>query len=965
MNKIYFVVVGLLLTSAAIAQKKNKNQPPAAPPVQKRALSHNDYDGWRSIGSRSISADGVYAVYSLSPQEGDATLVIQALKRAKLDSFQRATETRMSFDGNHVAFRIKPAFKATQELKRLKKKKEEMPKDSLGLYDLKTNGLTKVPNVLSFKLPEKTGGLLAYQLDVPAVVKNIKADSTKKPEPTRPATRGKAPKKESDENGYKLVIKNLKTNSERIYGFVTEYEWAKSGKYLSFVTTGNDSTLKAGVYVFNPENDGLTQIYEGRNKQKFKRLSFSEAGEHLAFVADLDTNAKTQIRLPKLYLWRSGDAKAALAADENNQPGPRGWLVSGEAAPFFAKDGSKLFFGTNPKPVVQDTTLLPDEIVNVEVWNYQDVRLQTQQKTSLEADRKRSYWAVMNLNGGNMIQLGSPAIPQISPVNEGRADYVLAETDVPYSNQHWDWNPKQDVYLINTKDGARKQIGKYVRGNAQISPEGKYVYWFSLPDTAWYAYSVAKDKTVRLTKDRRFADEDDDHPDYPNAYGAAGWTKGDERIWLYDKFDVWAVNPETGEAENLTQTGRKEQKEYRYVRLDPEERSIDPSKPLILRMFNHLSKGSGYYELAANKQLSKLFEGDFNVQPQVLKARNTNDILFTKTTFRDAPDVWHSDLKFMNPRKLSALDAQVARFNWGTAELVSYKSGDGVPLQGLLFKPDNFDPTKQYPMLTYFYEKNSDNLYNFVTPSPNGSAYTNYSYAVSNGYLVFVPDIVYKIGFPGQSAYSCIMAGVLSVLDKGFVDKNNIGIVGHSWGGYQTAYLITQTNLFKTAVPGAPVANMTSAYGGIRWGTGLSRQAQYESTQTRIGGNIWQKTQNYLDNSPLFYLDQVQTPALILHNDDDDAVPWYQGIELFMGLKRLNKPVWMLNYNGEKHGNRQRKNQKDFSMRMWQYLDHYLKGAPMPSWMAEGLPMVEKGINQHLEPAKPTGSSKMQSGSEK
>ncbi|MFN8356348.1 MAG: prolyl oligopeptidase family serine peptidase [Spirosomataceae bacterium] len=959
MKKYYLIALGLLVGLPLLAQKK-KAVTPVPPPIVKKPLSHEVYDTWKNISERAISRDGEWVGYGINPAEGDGTLVLSALKKAKIDSIQRGSELRLTFDSEQAVFRIKAPFKATRDARRAKKKKEEMPKDSLGIYSLKTNSLTKIPNILSFKVPEKAGGWLAYLLDVPPPVKPDLKDTNKKAAPPRP-TRGKQPKKESEENGYKLVIRNLKSNAEQTYGFVKEYEFAKTGRYLAFSSTGNDSSMKAGVYVWDAEKGSILPIYEGRSKQKFTKFSFAENGDQLAFIADLDTNAKSQIRVPKLFYWKSGQEKANLLADENNQPGPKGWLVSADYTPNFAKDGSKLFFGTNPKPIVQDTTLLADEIVNVEVWNYQDERLQTQQKTTLEQDKKKSYLAVANLDSKKLVQLGSKKIPDIQIVNEGRANYVIGRSDVLYSHQHWDWNPKEDVYLIDTQDGTSTQIGKHLRGNPQISPEGKYIVWFSLPDTAWFCYSIANKKTIQLTKDKKFADEDDDHPDYPNSYGSAGWTKGDERFWIYDKYDIWSINPETGAAENLTKTGRQEKKEYRYVRLDNEMRYIDPTK-VLLHSSDYTTKGSGYYSLA-NGTLAKLMEGDFNVSQQVLKAKNTEDILFTKTTFRDYPDLLQSDLTFKTVKKVSDVGSQMNQYLWGSVELVKYQSGDGTPLEGLLYKPENFDPTKKYPMLVYFYEKNADNLHNFVTPSPSGSAYTNYAMAASNGYLVFVPDIIYKIGYPGQSAYECIIPGVLSQINKGFVDKANIGIVGHSWGGYQTAYLITKTNLFKAAVPGAPVANMTSAYGGIRWGTGMSRQAQYEATQSRIGGTLWQKPEQYLDNSPLFYLDQVKTPALILHNDDDDAVPWYQGIELFMGLKRLDKPVWMLNYNGEKHGNRQRKNQKDFSVRMWQFLDHYLKGAPMPSWMSEGLPMIEKGINQHLETS--TSPTKVQSGNEK
>ncbi len=951
MTKKYLLLCWLIgFTALSIfAQKKKKIAiAPSAPEVVKRPLNHTDYDSWKSITQRAISPDGTWAAYVISAQDGDGSLVVQSLRDERKQQIERGSEVRLSFDSEFAVFKVKPTTQATKDAKRAKKKKEELPKDSLGIYGLKINQLVKIPNVQSYKIPEKAGGMLSYLTDSPPPAKPAAKDTTKKI--AEPPKSKKTPKKESEDNGYKLVYRNLKTNVEQPFGFVKEYEFTKNGHYLAFVSTGNDSTMKPGVYVWDSEKSALTTIYEGRNKQKFNKLSFDESGNQLAFVADLDTNAKAQIRSPKVFYWKTGETKASILADDISGFAPKNWYISAEYTPSFAKDGSKLFFGTNPKPFVQDTTLLPEEIVNVEVWNHKDSRLQTQQKVSLEQDKKKSYLAVVQLDNRQTVQLATPDLATIDLINEGRSEWVLASTNQPYSNQHWDWNPKEDAYLLNTRTGTKTLIKRKIEGSSQVSPEGKYVYWFSNPDTAWVAYNTTTAQMAQITNNKtvKFADEDDDHPDFPNAYGVAGWSKGDERILIYDKYDIWSVNPDNGQMQNLTQTGRSQKKTYRYVRLDPEERSIDTSQPLTLRMFDNTSKGSGIAQLVGN-QLTELYSCNCTVSPQISKAKNSSDVLMSRSSFREFPELWQSDLTFKNVRKMSDIGTQMDKFNWGSVELVDYKATDGTPLQGLLYKPDGFDATKKYPMLVYFYEKNSDNLHNFINPTPSGSAYTNYTYSVSNGYLVFVPDIVYQIGYPGPSAFNCVMPGVLSVLDKGFVNRERIGIVGHSWGGYQAAYIITKTNLFRTAVPGAPVVNMTSAYSGVRWGTGLSRQAQYEFNQSRIGGNIWQKPMNFLDNSPLFYLDKVQTPTLILHNDDDDAVPWYQGIEMFMGLKRLGKPTWMLVYNGEKHGNRQRKNQKDFTVRMWQYLDFYLKDSPAPSWMTDGLPMVEKGINQHLE----------------
>jgi len=322
------------------------------------------------------------------------------------------------------------------------------------------------------------------------------------------------------------------------------------------------------------------------------------------------------------------------------------------------------------------------------------------------------------------------------------------------------------------------------------------------------------------------------------------------------------------------------------------------------------------------------------------KAKDADVLIMTASRFDQFPDIWTTNSSFRELKRLSNGDAQRAAYNWGTAELVSFKNADGVPLKGLLLKPDNFDPRKKYPMIVYIYEKLSQGLHQFRNPAPGTSI--NPTYYVSNGYLIFMPDIVYTIGYPGQSAVKCVLPGVQAVVDKGYVNENAIGIQGHSWGGYQIAYMVTQTNRFKAAAPGAVVANMTSAYSGIRWGTGLPRQFQYERSQSRIGGSLWEYPLRYLDNSPIFRADRVETPLLMIHNDEDDAVPWYQGIEYFLALRRLGKEAYMFSYNGEKHGLRKRINQKDYTRRLQEFFDHFLKGAPAPEWMEKGIPYLQR-----------------------
>jgi dipeptidyl aminopeptidase/acylaminoacyl peptidase len=327
------------------------------------------------------------------------------------------------------------------------------------------------------------------------------------------------------------------------------------------------------------------------------------------------------------------------------------------------------------------------------------------------------------------------------------------------------------------------------------------------------------------------------------------------------------------------------------------------------------------------------------------KAKNADVLIWTRENIDESPAVWTGNTAFEFRHQLSEANPQQNQFIWPGVRLVHWDSFSGKPLEGLLYYPENIDPEKKYPMIVYFYERNADNLHTYILPAPTRST-VNRSYFTSNGYLVFVPDVTYEEGYPGQSAFDAIVSGTQFVSNMfPFIDRKHIGIQGQSWGGYQTAWLITQTDMFAAAMAGAPVSNMTSAYGGIRWESGLSREFQYENSQSRIGGNLWDKPQQYIENSPLFYVPKIKTPLLIMHNDNDGAVPWYQGIELFTAMRRLQKPVWMLTYNNEEHNLKAESwaNRMDLTIRMKEFFDHYLKGEPMPSWMEYGIPTIKKG----------------------
>jgi dipeptidyl aminopeptidase/acylaminoacyl peptidase len=742
---------------------------------------------------------------------------------------------------------------------------------------------------------------------------------------------------------------------------------SKDAKTLVYTVSAKKEEAN-GMYVVAPQTDAVpVSLLAG--KGKYQKLTWDEEQTELAFISDRDDAEAKQPRF-KVYLWErdarptvrespNGNPTVRERADRNHamagtlnaasevvsisSPGFRkDFVVSDKANLGFSFDGSHLFLGAAPPPEPEKSAeeeIPADEKVLVDLWHWKDDYIQPIQKIRAEQDRQRSYRAVYLTKDKKFVQLADESMETISPSNDGRLAIGADNRSYRIIN---DYDPgMNDYYLVNVADGARQLVSQKQRFGVTLSPNAKYAIYFDGKD--WYSYSIGAGHKVNLTEKLgvHFFNEDNDTPEPPPSYGIAGWTKGDRDVLVYDRYDIWQLSPDGSSAKNLTDgVGRRDKITFRYVRLDPKERWIDPARPLLLHAENRETRDSGFYRDRINGGLpEKLFMAakDFN---NPTKAKDADVLMFTASRFDEFPDIWVTGPDFKSPKKVSDGDAQRAQFTWGTGELINFKNTDGVSLKGLLLKPDNFDPKKKYPMIVYIYERLSQGLHAFRAPAPGTSI--NPTYYVSNGYLIFMPDIVYTTGYPGQSALKCVLPGIQAIVDKGFVDENAIGIQGHSWGGYQIAYMVTQTNRFKAAAPGAVVSNMTSAYSGIRWGTGLPRQFQYEHSQSRIGGSLWEYPMRFLENSPVFRADRVRTPLLMIHNDEDDAVPWYQGIEYYLALRRLGKEVYMFSYNGEKHGLRKRINQKDYTRRLQEFFDHFLKGAPAPEWMEKGIPYLQR-----------------------
>ena len=907
------------------------------PAQEKRPLTIDDITKWNRITEKVISDDGTLVAFTTEPWTGDPFIALYDNNAILKASFSCATGISITPDSRFLIFTIKTPLTKEKELKLKKTKKEDMPLNMLGIFDI-TKGVTDtIRRLKSYKKPSKWAGWIAWQTEPVKEKPAAPKDSSEAGK-----VNGKKPKTESSDNGYTLFIRNLVTGNTDSVRFVTDFLFAEEAEMIMYATTGDDKDLEPGVVLFDLKKGVKSALYTG--KAKYRQLAVDKKGERAAFILSFDEKDKAGNTYSVCY-W-NGKGLAAMAAAQGTPGIPEGWIINENARLTFAEKSPRLFFGTSPAYKIRDTTLLDEDRPNVDVWHYAEGRLHTAQVNSKARDLKKYYTAVYHADLKKAVQLATVTMPDVQLIDKGDAASVIALSGLPYELESmWEGSPRFDVWLVDLITGAPQKIKENCRARIRVSPTGDYLYWYQGADSSWYSYDIKERQEHRLTTPTTLAvyDEENDVPDLPGSYPAYGWLKEDKAFLVSDRYDIWSLDPVAVRAPiKITPDGRDKTVRYKLLDFDTENDFIDPSEKQYLQGTDEVTRGEAFYSFDLRKKDPpvKLTGGNFSFGTPV-KAKNSNAVIYTKENFGLFPDYLISDLTFASEKRITDANPQQKDFVWGEAEVVKWISLDGREIEGLLYKPEGFDPGKKYPMIVNFYEKSSSELFRHRTPEP-GRSTMDYHYYTSNGYLVFNPDVYYSEGHPGQSAYNCVMPGIMSLIGKGFVDERHIGAQGHSWGGYQVAYLATRTTLFAAIESGAPVVNMYSAYGGIRWESGQNRSMQYEHQQSRIGASIWDAPHLYWENSPLFSADKIETPVLIMSNDQDGAVPWYQGIEFFVALRRLGKPAWLLNYNGEPHWVDKAPNKKDFQTRMAQFFAHYLKGEPMPQWMKEGIPATEK-----------------------
>lgn len=906
---------------------------------QKPALTPADYGRWESLGFGTLSPDGKWLAYAIGRVDDRDELRIHGLAADSSRVVAFGSRPAFSDDGRWLAYHIGYSEEEREKLAKAKKPVQ----NKMGLLDLATGASSVLENVSSFAFSE--GG--AYL-----------------------AMRG-YPLKGKESKGVDLVVRDLASGLDTNFGNVSGFAWQETGTLLA-MTIDAENNAGNGVRIFDPAS-GLLRTLDS-DTATYTGLAWRDDADDLAVLrAKRDTAYEDGTHV--VLAWKGLAGKRAIrktfdpAADRSF---PADTRIVDFRPLSWADDGSAIFLGIKewdkapekPKVLAKgavaeakaaaDSAAVPGkkaageealEPAGVEVWHAADVDILPEQEVRAERDRRKNYLAAWHLDSGRFVQLGNELTEDVSLV-EGEKT-AIGTDQTPHETERMFGPLYRDYYAIDVATGERKRIGEKLQFAFGTSPGGRYLLY--LEDDHYWSYDLKTGARTNITKNAptSFVNVEDDHTvEQKPPFGIAGWTEGDRSVILYDKYDLWELRPDGSRATRLT-GGAAEKVRHRYLRLDPEEEAIDPARPLYLSLYGEWTKKSGYARLQIGRTPERLVWLDKNVG-RLARAEAADVYAYTVQGFDDSPDYFVGGPELRGARQVTATNPFQKDYAWGRSELVEFDNARGQKLQGALFYPADYEPGKKYPMIVYIYEITSNTLHGYSAPSER-SPY-NPTVFTSRGYFVFRPDIVYRDRNPGLSAVESVVPAVAKVLETGMVDRERIGLVGHSWGAYQTAFIVTRTDLFAAAVAGAPLTDLISMYLSIYWNTGGTDARIFEISQGRMEVPFWEDLDAYMKNSPLFNIQKMDTPLLVAFGDKDGAVDWHQGIELYNAARRAGKDMVMLVYEGENHGLAKKPNQIDYHRRIVDWFGHYLRGAEAPKWMTSGVTFLER--EKELQQAK-------------
>ncbi|MBN1939387.1 MAG: prolyl oligopeptidase family serine peptidase [Candidatus Aminicenantes bacterium] len=921
---------------------QNPPDPSAAQPAGPRPIGLRDIFTWRSISGQAVSDDGRWFACRIVPQQGDGEVLFKRTDGSKEYAFP-AGEGRMgtvalSADGTYGAFIVNPG---SEEARRLRRERKPMTLKAV-IVNLASGEKVEYDKVRSFRFSEDNPAWIVLHKSAP-----------------------ESQAREKDKwAGSDLILHELATGKDLVLGNVAEFAFDKKGSRLALVI---DAYGQSGNGILLRDMAAGAIVTLDSDKASYQRLAWNEAGTALTCLKGKDDKDYED----KLYAvvgfseFAQAGPKKTMYDPKDDKKFPEGMTISPNRTPRWTETGEAILFGIHvpkkksaegrpaagPGPEAAGPgggAAADEDMPDLVLWHGADKRLQSEQQVQSGRDRNFSYLAEYRVKDKRFIRLADDEVRDVVPAPKDL--YAIGRDNRAYELEgNLDGRDYTDVYVINLADGSRTPALKKNRWLTLPSPDGTRFLHYD--DGAYFVHDMASGKSISITKDvpADFVNEDDDHnvknpPDYP-----VGWTVDGQTVLLSDGWDIWAVSAKGGPGVNLTVNGRKDGIRYqRRLQVDREEKGIDLSKPMYVSTYGEWTKKAGISLIEKGRPGPKVLLWEDAGFGALLKARKAETYLYTRETFRDYPDWRAAGPSLSGAVRLTVANPQQKDFLWSSGQiLIDYKidpaSGKTNRLQGALFLPAGYEKGKAYPTIVYYYEKTSQSFNRYIAPSANGF---NKSVYTSNGYAVFYPDIAYKINDPGMSAAWCVLPALDAAAATGVVDRSKVGLQGHSWGGYQTAFLVTQAD-FAAAVAGAPLTNMISMYSSIYFNTGGANMAIFESSQGRFLGGYWDNLEAYQRNSPVYHAAKVKTPLIILHNDKDGAVDWNQGIEYYNTLRRMKKPVIMLQYVGENHGLSKAANQRDYTVRMKEWFDHWLKGAPAPAWMTEGVSHLD--LKDHLK----------------
>ncbi len=890
--------------------------------VEKQEFKFLDAMKFPRIQHQIISDDGRWVGYSLVPERGDPVSFVISTEDTTKYKFERTQRPVFSPNSKWVIFRHFP--KAVD----VENAEKEKPSDGYLLFNLVSHAKYFFEKTKNFVFSEDSRWLAIHFKEGESKGKDT---STK-------------------EIGSLLTLFDLASQNQLDLQYVTEFSFDTLTNYFAFVVS-EPVGKKNGLYILSLRGEFNLPIKADVDSGVYiSSLAWNKARQGLSYIKSYE-RAETKIDSAVLcYLPVPVFVPQILM--ESSQL-PTEWYLPRKNELKWSEDGERLFFGIKPK---MDTSVTAEKIKfndtnffdiskilkksEYTLWHWNDPQVKSNERTWWEKNKNRTFRCVYHLSTKKYIQLADFNLSTVDFVDN--PNYTIGFDNRPYAKEATWEGEYRDLYIVNINTGQRKLVAKRVNDVAELSPQGKYLVFYK--DKNWHLYDTQIDTLVNLTGKMKYAfyDEDYDMPSPPPSYGFGGWFENDNAFLLYDKYDVWKFFSENyGYVCQTVVFGRDLNQSYRIIKLDKNKKFYKNSDSVLMSAFNHTKKHTAIYllEFKILGPLSLLEEAkNFKL---ISKAKNADKVLFSRESYDEFPDLWVGNFALTNIKRLTNhTEEYLSKYKWGTTELVRWTNSRGDTLDGFIIKPANFDSKKKYPLIVYFYERFSHLMYNFQFPyighRPCFQIYT------SDDYIYFLPDIKYQIGSPGNSALDCIVSGVKNLIAKGFIDTNAIGIMGHSWSGYQAAYIITQTKMFSAAVAGAVVGNMISAYSGIRLESGLARQFQYERYQSRIGGHLWDSLANYINNSPIFKAQTMVTPLLLMFGDEDQAVPWQQGIELYLALRRLNKTAFFLQYHKERHWPEKFPNKLDYAIKIKEFFDTYLKKKAPPEWIEKGESIIIK-----------------------